>query len=382
MRLAARRRLRSISGFLVFGKSPFDAMKCRIGYNFRRKPRRSLSIIPMTDGPVATPPPHDLPDDLPPVKPPSIGFIFQLFIFPALIVAAVIAVWVLFGKLASGEQDWRTLVGDLASPNHHIRDRAMFGLAQLLDSDQRRGDQGQHLSQNPQIAQGLVEQLTKELNSKSVSDETIDSQVFLTRALGLLDVPDVSLPPLAQALDAAYDPEVRKSASISVAMISGRVREQGAPLANPQIAQGLIQLSQDGDKRLRRAAAFALGLLDPAVSQDRLLVLLEDADWMTQVNAAVALSRQGSVQGYGVLQKIMSGKVVVDPEVPEEAPVTELIILKNALDAVKLLADKLSTDQHAEMETLIGELARKHRETRVRADAEAALAALKAAPKS
>ncbi|MFO0916703.1 MAG: HEAT repeat domain-containing protein [Planctomycetaceae bacterium] len=336
----------------------------------------------MTDGPVTTTPIADLPDDLPPVKPPSIGFIFQLFIFPALIVAAVIAVWVLFGKLASGEQDWRTLVGELSSPNHHIRNRAMFGLAQLLDNDQRRGDQGQQLARNPQIAQGLAEQLTKELNSQSVSKETIDHQVYLTRALGLLDVPDVSLPPLVQALDAVYDVEVRKSACISVAMISGRTWERGDPLSSPQLAQGLVQLSQDGDKRLRRAAAFALGLLDPAVSQDRLMVLLEDADWMTQVNAAVALSRQGSLQGYGILREIMTGKVVVDPEVPDEAPATELIILKNGLDAVKLLAKKLSPEQNTEMETLIGELLRTHRESRVRADAAATLAVLKAGEES
>ena len=100
------------------------------------------------------------------------------------------------------------------------------------------------------------------------------------------------------------------------------------------------------------------------------------------MNAAVALSRQGSLQGYGILREIMTGKVVVDPEVPDEAPATELIILKNGLDAVKLLAKKLSPEQNTEMEALIGELLRTHRESRVRADAAATLAVLKAGEES
>ena len=45
---------------------------------------------------------------LPPVEPPSAGFIVQLFVVPALIVLAVVGVWALFGKIASSDEDWRT----------------------------------------------------------------------------------------------------------------------------------------------------------------------------------------------------------------------------------------------------------------------------------
>lgn len=333
----------------------------------------------MTDGPVAPPIRPDLPDDLPPVKPPSVGFIFQLFIFPALIVAAVVAVWVLFGKLATGEQDWHALVGELSSPNHHIRNRAMFGLAQLLDNDQRRGENSQHLAANPQIAQGLAEQLTKELNSQSTSKETIDSQVYLTRALGLMDVPDAALPPLAQAMNETYDIEVRKGAISSTALIAGRSLERNAPLDSPAICEALNSISRDSDRHLRRAAAFALGLIAPAHSRNRLLVLLDDPDWMTQVNAAIGLSRQGSTDGFAILKEVMSGKVVVDPEVPDEAQATEVIILKNAFKALTIIADKLSPEQKAEMQMLVSKIAANHREPRIRADAQATLSALKAA---
>src|SRR5206468_1762631 len=42
------------------------------------------------------------PVDLPPVEPPTAGFILQLFVIPAIIVAVVVVVWLLFGKLAGG----------------------------------------------------------------------------------------------------------------------------------------------------------------------------------------------------------------------------------------------------------------------------------------
>ena len=51
--------------------------------------------------------------DLPPVEPPSARFIVQLFVVPGLIVAVIVGAWLLFGKLASAEQDWQKLVQDL-----------------------------------------------------------------------------------------------------------------------------------------------------------------------------------------------------------------------------------------------------------------------------
>jgi hypothetical protein len=62
-----------------------------------------------------------LPEDLPPVEPPSAGFIIQLFVVPGLIVLAIVGVWALFGKLASGENDWQARLVELRHPNEHRR---------------------------------------------------------------------------------------------------------------------------------------------------------------------------------------------------------------------------------------------------------------------
>ena len=40
------------------------------------------------------------PDDLPPVEPPSAGFLVQLFLVPALIVGIIVCVWLAFHWLA------------------------------------------------------------------------------------------------------------------------------------------------------------------------------------------------------------------------------------------------------------------------------------------
>ena len=76
--------------------------------------------------------PPPLPD-LPPVKAPSAGFVVQLFVIPAVVVAVVILVWLLFGKLAGGERDpaeyvrrFRPASGDW---------RSAFELASLIQND-------------------------------------------------------------------------------------------------------------------------------------------------------------------------------------------------------------------------------------------------------
>ena len=75
--------------------------------------------------------PEFRPEELPPVTPPSAGFIVQLFLIPALIVMAVVAVWALFGKLADSDNDWKQLATELSSSNEHRRWRAALGLGAI-----------------------------------------------------------------------------------------------------------------------------------------------------------------------------------------------------------------------------------------------------------
>jgi HEAT repeat protein len=325
----------------------------------------------MTDTPSASPT-NALGDDLPPVQPPSAGFIVQLFVVPALIVLAVVVVWALFGRLAAGEQDWQRLVQDLQSPNPHVHRRAMFGLAQVLDNDQRQKDRGQRLAANRQIATALAEQFGKSLATSGQDEESLSLQVYLSRALGLLDVPDATVPVLAQALEPQRDVEVRKGAVTSLALIAGRALDRGEPLGEDAV-EALIELSQDGDPTLRRAAGFALGLTPSPASEERLKVLLEDGDHMTAVNAAVGLARQKSTAGFQVFLQALSSKLDgVEPAVQQET----VLIQKNVLKAVAELGPQFNAEERSQLRTAITPLANDHPEPRIRIEAHGALAAL------
>lgn len=363
-------------------------------------PPVSLTGSPMSDSTdhesAALPQRPELSDDLPPVQPPSAGFIIQLFVVPGLIVLAVVAVWALFGRIAAGEQDWTKLVLELQSPNDHIRKRAMYGLAQVLDQDRRRGEQGQHLSANPEIAQGLASQLMKELRSGSNSDETVAMQQYLTRALGLLDPPDSpdgtpsetnstgsdkprdsAIASVTAALKLALEPtrdiEIRKSAAASIAFIAGRALDRGQPLESPGLVQALVDVSTDKQTVMRQAAAFALGLFRSPEADQQLQVLLGNDDVMTRINAAIALSRSGSTEGLAVFQQALTEKV---PDTPE-GRAEHSTILVNSLRALGNLAPKLSAGDKAEFRELVQKLIDTHHEPRVRIDAQNALNLLK-----
>lgn len=286
---------------------------------------------------------------------------------------AVVVVWAFFGQIAVGEQDWKSLVEELQSPNDHIRKRAMYGLAQVLDQDRRRGDQGQHLAANPQIATILADQLTRELKSGSNSQETIANQQYLARAIGLLDAPEVTLPALQMSLQPNFDIEIRKSGVASIAMIAGRHFEQGNPLNSPPTVDALIELSADSHPLMRQTAAFALGLFKSPKSDQQLHVLLDNGDWKTCVNAAIALSRQGNQDGLAVFKRALTEQA---PTLPEEQ-LEHFMILTNSLKAVGNLGPKMSEGDKAEFRELLQPLIAGHSEVRIRLDAQNALLSLK-----
>ena len=320
------------------------------------------------------------------MQPPSAAFIVQLFVFPALIVMGVVAIWWGFGLIAAGEQDWRTLLQDLQSQNLMVRNRAMYGMAQVLDQDTRRGDQGHHLNQNREIAQAFSDQLMMELRRNSTSKEAIAIQEFLTRALGMMTPFDITAPALHMALEPQRDEEIRKSAVVSLSIVAGRAFERGEPLTAPDTVDALIQLSGDSLPVMRQSAAFALGLFDSPEATHQLEVLLDDGDQIARVNAAVGLARHESMAGFAVIRnslKLPEAVAVPKDSTSQRAATSasddQFLVVKNILKVVNDLARKFSETQRRELIPLVDELSNKHPEIRIRIDAASALNSLKAA---
>ena len=331
-------------------------------------------------------PERPLRDDLPPVQPPSAGFIVQLFIFPALIVMAVVAIWWMFGLIALGEQDWHKLVQELQSPNLHIRNRAMYGLAQVMIQDSRRGQQGQNLRANREIAQGLTDQLILELRKNSVSRDGVAIQEYLTHALGMMDLIEVTGPALYLAMEPHRDIDIRKSAVISLSLVAGRAFDLKQPLGTAEGVEALIRLSTDSLPVLRQSAAFALGLFDSPEATHQLEVLLGDSDQLTRVNAAIGLARHDSTAGYQVIidslkfsnvMKLPITAIGVDEK--STAAGEQFLVVKNLLNAVTSLVPRFNDEQRHELIPLVEQLSNDHAELRIRIDAATALNKLKEA---
>ncbi|MCA9059069.1 MAG: HEAT repeat domain-containing protein, partial [Planctomycetaceae bacterium] len=223
--------------------------------------------------------------------------------------------------------DWQRLIGELHSPNKHRRTRAQHALAHLLkDSGGRPVENGVPLNQEPLIVETLTGLLKDSLANPSEDEDKIGNEEFLARTLSSLDADDKVLPVLAEAVDAKHNIEVRKSALMAVAMISGRHFEQrtafeatsngslelatalpkGVPLPEQTISdeallQQLIASSQDPDPVVRHLAVFCFGNVSGETGIHQLKLALGDGDEKVRANAITGLARNGSADGIAEL---------------------------------------------------------------------------------
>ncbi len=286
---------------------------------------------------------------LPPVQPPSAGFIVQLFVVPAVIVMVIIGVYLLFGRLASGEADWRQLVTDVRSENAHVRWRSALDLAQVLQDDAFRKDKGQHLASSPEVATALTDVLTDLLKKTNPSEEESQQTDFMLKAVGLLDVPETAVPVLLSATDGTRDRELRKQALNSLAVICGRAFvDRKQPIEMPVLTTRIIEISKESELLFRHQAAFILGTLISPEARERLGALLDDSDQMTRVNAAVGFARQNSTQGLPVIERLFveAADWTLDPSAvkgDEEATqhFERVMLVTNGMLAVQNLSPQL-----------------------------------------
>jgi hypothetical protein len=344
-------------------------------------------------GAQATPPDaasaDDLPEDLPPVEPPSAGFIMQLFLVPGLIVAAVIAVWALFGKLSTSEQDWRQLVAEVRSNNEHRRWRGATGLAQMLRSDVELGESGNQLSTNPQIAKELATLLTELLNESAQDEELTSQQSFLARTLGWLDALDDSLPALVQATDAKHEIIVRSDALRSIALIAGRASDNGKPLDRSEVTDRLLEVSQDSEPLIRQVCAFTLGLIPGEAVDQRLRVMAEDRDPNTAINAVLQMSRRGMPEAFDALLELlksanepvnsttMEGDTEVEKKIRARSQENmNQVVLGNALTALRDLSATINDEQRKQAVALCQQLSEEASNIKIQIEAGVTLRAL------
>jgi hypothetical protein len=271
--------------------------------------------------------------DLPPVEPPSAGFVVQLFVIPAVVVAVVIIVWLLFGKLAGGERDSMEYVRQLRSPTANWR--SAFELASLIQHDPKIGS-------DPVLLGELSDLLSHELDESDVEPKLAQYVALTLGAFRTLDARTASgqsidpLVPLARALASRYPTPVRIAAAASLAKQAARMNGQ---LDDAGAIKALGEAAVNAEPEMRQMAVYALGFFGgPSVAPILRERLKQDEDRFVRYNVAVALARRGDLAATGTIREMLStadlNQVIDLPGVTEKQNKIESIELE-ALGAVK-----------------------------------------------
>lgn len=237
-------------------------------------------------------------DTLPPVEPPSAGFILQLFVVPAVMVIIIVAVWLMFNWLAHMGDDPQSYVEALRRSNV-ARWQAAVNLANALRQKDSK------LKKDAALATELSKLLDAELDASvgAPTENDIKLRAYLCKALGEFEI-SAGLPTLLKAAGEKTDVQVRRAAIEAIALLASHVgREQ--PLDDPQLLPVLLSASADEESGIREAAAYALGVLGGSEATGRLTILLADGVPNVRYNAATGLARRGDMNASGVLVEML-----------------------------------------------------------------------------
>jgi HEAT repeats len=265
--------------------------------------------------------------DLPPVEPPSAGFVVQLFVIPAAVVVVVIIVWLLFGKLAGGERDAIEYVRQLRSPTANWR--LAFELASLIQHDGKIGS-------DPLLLGELSDLLTHDLEQPDADPKLTQYLALTLGAFRTLEAKTNTgqvidpLVPLARALSTNYATPIRIAAAASMAKqaarLDGKLEDAGA-------VKALGEAAATGDPEARQMAVYALGFFGGSAAAEHLRDRINhDEDRYVRFNAAVALARRGDPAAAATLREMLStadlSKVINLPSETEKQNKIEAIELE------------------------------------------------------
>ena len=214
--------------------------------------------------------------DVPRESPRTI--LFQFVIFPLGVVMIGVAVFLLFGKLASNEQTIPDYLNDIRSGNSHRKFQAAYELSKSI----KRGEAKRYPN--------LVEQVIDVYQNAKNDDPRI--RQYLTLVLGKLG--DARAVPVLE--DGLHDSVVETRIYSLVAL---------AELHDPQSVPAIIAATHDDDKDVRKTAIYALGEMHDPRGVPVLEQALNDQTADIRFNAALGLSRFGDRNAEPVLRAML-----------------------------------------------------------------------------
>lgn len=214
--------------------------------------------------------------------------VLQFFVFPMAIVAVCVAVFAIFGLIASEGKGAREHLADLRRGGgmfDNQRWQAAFALSGAIES------QRDALRRDPRFAAELLQAFEE---SRQWSDPQV--RRYLVLAMGRLGDPQ-AVPVLRRVL---AEPEAGADAATRLYALWAL----GA-IADPAALPELLAAAQSPDAGARKAAAHALGAFRDDGSREALRAALSDATADVRWNAALALARRADASGVPVLREML-----------------------------------------------------------------------------
>jgi HEAT repeat protein len=232
-------------------------------------------------------------DLLPPVEPPSAGFIIQLFVVPALIVLLIVAIWLAFNWLVRTASSPEDVIKGLKQGPSIARWQRANELAHML-----RNERFADFKKNANAASDLAGILDREIDSAGMNENDVAFREYLARALGEFEVQegmDVLLKAAATNRD-SREHAAQDGAIEAIAVRAYNLQQLKPPeqIENPQLETTLLGLAEDEDPSIRYRAAYALGKIGTPAAIQKLTAMVDDPDADTRYNAAVALAHRGN----------------------------------------------------------------------------------------
>jgi HEAT repeat protein len=214
------------------------------------------------------------PTDVPKESPRAI--LFQFVVFPLGIVCVGVAIFLLFGRLASEEHSIPDYLNEIRAGSSHERWQAAYQLSKSI----KRGEAKRFPNLETQ-----VEHVYR-------TAEHDDPRIRQYLALVLGTIGDRRATPLL--LESLKDPETRLYALLAL----GDLRD---PAAVPR----LIEATRDGDKDVRKTAFYALGEIKDPRAVDAMVAGLEDRVPDVRWNAAIALAQFNDRRAAPILRTML-----------------------------------------------------------------------------
>jgi HEAT repeat protein len=214
--------------------------------------------------------------DIPRESPRAI--LFQFVLFPLGVVVVAVAIFLLFGRMATDQQSIPDYLSEIRSGSKHERWQAAYQLSKSL----KRGEAKRYPNLEEQVAA---------LYAGSKHDDPRIRR-YLSMVLGNLG--DRRATPLL--LDGLNDSDTDNR--LYALMALGELRD---PAAVPRIAAA----AGEDEKDIRKAAFYALGAIGDAGAVPALVKGLEDQSADVRWNAAVALSRFGDRRALPGLREML-----------------------------------------------------------------------------